>query len=99
VKRQSENDSASESDKLARVLQEVTEMRAELEGLKKIQATPDQLNVLPELIRYYLLRLQAITDLADDPAALSSARETIEALTRLNDQLRKLRGTYLKLPS
>ena len=73
-------------------------MRAELECLKGIQGTPEQLNILPELIRYYLLRLQAITDLADDPAALSSARETIEALTRLNDQLLKLRGT-LKLPS
>jgi hypothetical protein len=98
VKRRFENDSPGESDKLARVLQEVMEMRAELECLQGIQGTPEQLNILPELIRYYLLRLQAITDLADDPAALSSARETIEALTRLNDKLLKVRGT-LKLPS
>jgi len=71
----------NELEQLKRVLNEVAELRAELEELQKCPSEPSQISALPEIIRDYLHQL--------DETVLESARETIEVLARLNLELRK----------
>lgn len=87
---QREDFPATEPDQLQNLLREIAELRAELFRLQDLQAAPAQLNALPEKVHDYLRRLHHITDTAEDEAALSYARETIDALTRLNEELRRL---------
>jgi hypothetical protein len=68
----------NELQQLKRVLCEVAELRTELERLWKC-ASPSQRDFLPAMT----------TDPIEDPAVLENARETIEALTKLNVELRK----------
>jgi hypothetical protein len=68
----------NELEQLKRILCEVAELRTELERLSRCSSL-SQLDSLPEIT----------TDPIEDPAVLESARETLEALTKLNVELRK----------
>jgi hypothetical protein len=56
--------------------------------MKNFRPTPDQINALPDKLRDYIHRLETIADPAGDQASLVCARDTIEALTKLNADLR-----------
>ena len=71
----------NELEQLKRVLNEVAELRAELEELQKCPSEPSQISALPEIVQDYLHQL--------DETVLESAHETIEVLARLNLELRK----------
>jgi hypothetical protein len=73
----------NELEQLKRALSEIAELRAELERRWK-NSSPTQLDTLSDLHRR-----ETTTGPVEDPAVRESARETIEALTKLNVELRK----------
>ena len=77
----------NELEQFKRVLSAVSELRSKLEGL--VSSPASQLDIVPDKVRAYLHHLETTTDPTEDPAILESARETIEALTKLNMELRK----------
>jgi DNA repair exonuclease SbcCD ATPase subunit len=85
------------SDQLERLLREIAELRFELERLQSFRPTPSQLNALPDKVREYIAQLHKVADAAEDDAALACARETIEALTKLNEELRRLLAEWFRL--
>jgi hypothetical protein len=78
-----------ELERLKLVLCEVAELRSELERLRKCPSDSSRISGLPENVQDYLHQVDNITEPMEDEAILESARETIEALTRLNVELRK----------
>ena len=99
VQRESEDYSGTEPDQLQHLLSEIAGLRAQLVRLQDLQAAPAQLNALPDRVHDYLRRLHRITDTAEDEAALSYARESIDALTRLNEELRRLLNDCFRVNS
>ena len=85
------------SDQLERLLHEIAELRSELERLQSFRPTPSQLNAFPEKVREYISQLRKVADAADDDAALACARDTVEALTKLNEELRRLLAECYRL--
>jgi hypothetical protein len=85
------------SGQLERLLHEIVELRSELERLQSFRPTPSQLNAFPEKVREYISHLQRVANAAEDDAALACARETIEALTKLNEELRRLLAECFRL--
>jgi len=78
----------SELQQLKRVLRDVAELRAELERLRNCPSGSSQIRGLPAKVRDYLHQFDNLAGPIEE-AILESARETIEALTRLNVELRK----------
>jgi len=75
-------------EQLKHVLCEVSELRAALERFWKCPSS-SQLDTLPEKVHDYLHQREMTTDPIKNQAVLKSARETTEALTKLNVELRK----------
>jgi len=75
---------------LDRLLREITELRAELERLQSFRPTPPELDAFPGKVREYLLQLRKMSDATGDEAAAACARDTLAALAKLNEELRRL---------
>ena len=80
--------SMNELMQLKRVLREVATLRAELIRVRNCPPASSQIIALPDKTDS-LHKLNTLTDPLENQAALESALETIEVLTRLNVELRK----------
>ena len=77
---------------LDRLLWEISELRAQLERIQNFQLRLEEIDNLPETVHSYNYHVQESADPREDDPDLIYTRESIEALARLNDQLRRLLG-------
>ena len=87
------------SDQFDRLLQEIAGLRAELQRLKTFHPAPPELEVFPEKLRAYFAQLAKVTDVSGDDAAAVCARQTLEALRKLNEELRRFLDECFRLDS
>ena len=82
---------------LDRLLCEISELRAQLERIQNFRTFPDEVHDLPDTVHHYTYFVQALAAPISEDPALIYTRQSLQALARLNDELRKLLGECFNL--